>query len=124
MITTAGKNFLRGRIEANTALFSGTLYLATSTDATAPALGDTSISGEQTANGLQRQAVAVTHTGGTNVWTFSATFTYTGSGSTNIQKIALFDASTGGNLITEDVVSSTVFSVSGDNCPFAVAFSL
>jgi hypothetical protein len=124
MITSTGKSYIRGRIEANTALFAGTLYCSLSTDATAPALGDTTVTGEQTTNGLARAAVTALHTAGTNTWTFSNTFTYSGSTSVNIQKVSLFDAASGGNLITEDLISSTVFSVSGDNAPFSVQLTL
>lgn len=124
MLVTSGSAFFVARLEANTALFSGTLYLALSTDATAPATGDTAISGEQAANGLARKVVTVTHTNGTKVWTFAGTFTYTGSGAVSIQKIALFDAATGGNLLTEDVITAATFAVSGDNGSFSVTFTL
>lgn len=124
MLVASGSNFFAGRAEANTALFSGTLYLAVSTDATAPNAADTVISGEQTANGLARKAVAVTHTNGTKVWIFAAAFTYTGSATVNIQKIALFDAAAGGNLLTEDVIAGAQFAASGDNGSFSVTFTL
>lgn len=124
MLVTSGSNFFAGRVEANTALFSGTLYLALSTDATAPAAADTAVSGEQTANGLGRKAVTAAHTPGTKVWTFSGAFTYTGAATVSIQKLALFDASTGGNLLTEDVITAAQFAVSGDSGSFSISFTL
>ena len=124
MIVNTGRAYLRGRIEANTALFAGTLYLALSTDGTAPAAGDTLIAGEITANGLQRVAVTAAHTAGQNTWAFSNTFTYSGSTAVNVQKVALWDAPAGGNLITEDIVPVTTFSQAGDSCPFVISLSL
>ncbi len=124
MLVTAGSGVLAARIEANTALFSGTFYMALSTDASAPAAADTAIIGEQTTNGLARKAVTVAHTNGTKVWTFTGAYTYTGSTTVNIQKVALFDAATGGNLITEDLITSAQFAANGDNGSFSTSFTL
>ena len=124
MLVNTGRAYLRGRIEANTALFSGTLYMALSTDATAPAATDIAISGEITANGLQRVAVTAAHTQGQNTWVFANTFTYNGNAAVNVQKVALWDAAVNGNLITEDVIASTTFQQAGDNAPIVVQFSL
>lgn len=124
MIVATGEAYLRGRIEGGLNPFAGTLYMGLSTDTTSPASADTTVAGEQSANGLQRQAVTATHTTGTNLWTFSATYTYTGSTTVSINKIMLWDAGTGGNLITEDIVTLAQFSQSGDNCPFNITFKV
>ncbi len=123
MLVATGEAYIRGRIEGGQNPFSGTLYLGCSTDGTVPASGDTGMAGEQTANGLGRQAVTAAHTTGTNTWTFGATFTYTAStpnNPVNIVKIMLWDAASGGNLITEDIVPQVSFSQNGDSCPFNV----
>lgn len=92
--------------------------MAVSTDTVAPAAGDTALVSEQAANGLARAVASAVHTAGTNIWTYTVTFTYTGSTSVTITKMALFDAATGGNLIAEDLLTSAVpFSTSGDNVP-------
>lgn len=124
MITNAGVAFLRSRIEAGSPLFTGTLYLALTADATDPAATDTTLAGELTANGLARAAVTVSHTTGANSWTFSDTFTYSGSSTQIVNKIALFDAASGGNMLTEDIVAASSFNISGDSTPFAVEFDL
>lgn len=124
MITTVGKTFFRGRIEAPSALFSGTFYMAFSTDATTPALGDTTLTGEQTTNGFARISCTVTHTTGQNTWVFATTPVYTGSTLTTINKIALFDAATSGNLIDEGIVSAAAFNTAGDTCSFSITLSL
>ena len=124
MITTAGKNVLRARLEAATAEFAGTFYLAFSTDATTPTIADTTLTGEQTANGLARISVIAAHTVGQNTWTFAATPSYTASTLTTITKIALFDAATGGNMIDVGLVSAVGFTAPGDTCPFSLVISL
>jgi hypothetical protein len=125
MIVNTGKTYIATRIENNTTpLFGGQLYLALSTDATPPVAGDAVIAGEVTTGGLGRAAATASHTNGQRTWTFSNLFTATGTAPLNIQKVALFDAAVGGNLITEDVIASTVFSQAGDNATFQVVFSL
>lgn len=119
MITNAGQAVLRGRIEAVTALFAGNFYMAMSTDNTAVALTDTVLPSELTGNGLARALVTFAHTVGTNVWTCTNTFTYSGTTTTNVWKIALFDAATGGNLIQEALATNfTGFNNAGDNGTF------
>ena len=125
MITNAGKAVLRGRIEGVTALFGGNFYMVLSSDSTAINLTDTTLTGEQTTNGLQRAVVTAAHTVGTNVWTFTNTFTYTGSSANAIYKVAIFDASSGGNLIAEYLAGTpTTFSNSGDNAQYQITISL
>jgi hypothetical protein len=98
--------------------------MALGTDGTAPALGDTTIIGEQTTAGLARAAVAVAHTGGTNIWSFTNVFTYTGSTPVNVVKVAIFDAASAGNLIAEFIVPLAAFASNGDNATFVYQFSL
>jgi hypothetical protein len=84
-------------------------------DATAPSVSDTVLPGELTTLGLARAAVTVAHTTGTNTWTFGNLFTYTGTSSTTVNKIALFDAASGGNLLLEGLITAVTFAASGDN---------
>jgi hypothetical protein len=125
MITNAGKAYERTALEANHNPFYGvTLYMALGTDATVPALGDTTIVGEQTTAGLGRAAVTVAHTGGTNIWSFTNVFTYTGSTPVNVYKVAIFDAASAGNLIAEFIVPLAAFASNGDNATFVYQFGL
>ena len=127
MLVATGEAYISGRIDAGQNPFTGTIYMGLSTDSTAPASTDTAVPGEQTANGLGRQAVTATHTSGTKLWTTAATFTYTGNtpnAPVNIVKLLTWDAPTGGNLITEDIISLASFSVAGDNGSFQAQFKV
>ena len=124
MITNAGNAYFRGRVEGGTALFSGTLYMALSTDTTPPAATDTTVPGEQTTNGLQRAAVTASHATGSNVWAYTNSFTYSGTAAVTVSKVCLYDAPSAGNLIEELLVSPTTFQNAGDNGSFQVTFTV
>ncbi len=125
MLTNAGNRVFSSRVEGGTAFFGGNFYMVCSTDTAAAAASDTSIPGEQSGNGLGRAVVSAAHTSGSNVWTFANTFTYTGTTLVNINKIALFDAATGGNLIAEYNLSTpTPFQNSGDNATWSIVLSV
>ena len=113
---------LRGRVEAVTALFTGNFYMALSGDTAAINLTDTALTAEQTTNGLARAVVTAAHTTGTNAWVFSNTFTFSGSTTTPISKVALFDAASGGNLIVEYLAGTpTTFNTAGDNAQYQIS---
>jgi hypothetical protein len=124
MITNAGKGVLRGRIEAVTALLAGNFYMAFSTDATVPSVTDVALTGEQAGNGLGRAVITAAHTTGQSVWTFQIVPTYTGSTALTINKIALFDAATAGNMVSVGIVSAAAFNTSGDTGTFFIQVSL
>lgn len=75
------------------------IYMAlTNTASFTPAASDTSLSAEQTTNGLGRQAATFAHTFSTssnnNTYTLTSTWTYTGSSSNALSGIGTFDSST------------------------------
>ena len=122
MLTTAGKGIFRTRVEGVTALFTGNFYMAVSGDTSALNVTDTTLTAEQTTNGLARAVVTAAHTVGTIAWTFTNTFTFSGSASTPISKVALFDAATGGNLIVEYLAGTpTTFNTAGDNAQYQIS---
>ena len=122
MIVNAGKGILRGRVEAVTGLFAGNFYMALSGDTAAINVTDTALTAEQTTNGLARAVVTAAHTTGTNSWVFSNTFTFSGSSTTPISKVALFDAASGGNLIVEYLAGTpTTFNTAGDNAQYQIS---
>ena len=122
MIVNSGKGILRSRVEAVTGLFAGNFYMALSGDTSALNVTDTALTVEQTTNGLARAVVTAAHTTGTNSWVFSNTFTFSGSSSTPISKVALFDAATGGNLIVEYLAGTpTTFNTAGDNAQYQIS---
>jgi hypothetical protein len=83
-------------------------YMALTTDATAPAATDTTLTSEETTNGLARSAqLTPTHSAGATSSVFTKTFTYTGSTSKVIAKVGLFNASSAGTMVLETLLSST-----------------
>lgn len=82
-------------------------WLGITTDATAAAAGDTTLTSEETTNGLARVAGTVAHTGSATSTTISNTFTYTGSTSKVIAKLGLFTAISAGTLVLETLLAST-----------------
>ena len=122
MIVNAGKGIFRSRVEAVTGLFAGNFYMALSGDTAAINATDTALTAEQTTNGLARAVVTAAHTTGTNSWVFSNTFTFSGSTTTPISKVALFDAASGGNLIVEYLAGTpTTFNTAGDNAQYQIS---
>lgn len=97
-----------------------TCYMALTATATAPASGDTTLSGEITTagGGLIRKAATYAHTAGTNTSTETATFTANGSDSLPVTVAAdgLFQVSSAGTINFHTLLSSTAtLSVSGDS---------
>ena len=122
MIVNSGKGIFRSRVEAVTGLFAGNFYMELSGDTAAINVTDTALTAEQTTNGLARAVVTAAHTTGTNSWVFSNTFTFSGSSTTPISKVALFDAATGGNLIVEYLAGTpTTFNTAGDNAQYQIS---
>ena len=80
----------------------GLSYIGLTNDAGAPAGGDTTLTGELSADGLARAAGTVTlPTGAGTITTVHHEFTYSGGVAQGIQKTALFDAGSGGNMAHE-----------------------
>lgn len=83
-------------------LGSGLNYIALSDDSATPLAGDTSLTGELSTNGLTRAQGTVTlPTGSGTITQVSRQFTYTGVSSQQVQKMALFDAISGGKMAHE-----------------------
>lgn len=66
----------------------------TNTVSFTPAATDTTLSGEQTANGLGRKFATFTYTTGASSYQQATTWTYTGSGAVTLTGIATFDCLT------------------------------
>lgn len=80
----------------------GLSYIGLSDDGTAPAAGDTSLTAELAGDGLTRAAGTVTlPTGPGTTTTIEHEFVYTGIPTQTVQKTALFDAASGGNMAHE-----------------------
>lgn len=92
--TISGATFVANQVSGTTA--ASAKWIALSSDATAPAAGDTTIVGEITTGGLARASAAFgittspTTLNGTITYTLTATYTAT-LGYTNVQKFGLFN---------------------------------
>lgn len=97
LITNTGRVQLHAQCYGTSGLLTnGFNYIALTDNASAPAAGDTALTGEITTNGLARAQGTVTLASGSETQTTIAhTFTKTTSSGT-VQKCALFTASSGG----------------------------
>mgnify|MGYP003393983110 CR=1 FL=1 len=82
-------------------------FIALTTDAAAPAAGDTTLASEETLNGLARAQAADAHTASASSSVLTKTFTYTGSSSKVIAKVGLFNAASAGTMVLETLLTST-----------------
>ena len=103
LLTNGGRDFIHAQAYTNVAAGTqGSRCIAVSTDAGAPAAGDTTLTGEISTNGLQRaNATTNTHSAGTNTSTLGITFTASGT-HTSVQKTALFNATSSGIMTHEN----------------------
>lgn len=108
LITDAGRRLVHTLIYGTSAQKTtasagvGLYYIGLSNDAAAPAAGDTALAAELVGNGLTRVAGTVTlPTGSGTITSVSNVFTYTGGGTQQVQKSALFDAASSGNMAHE-----------------------
>jgi len=103
LLTTDGRDEFHQTMYIDTvASQTGFNFIAVSSDATPPAVGDTVLAGEITTGGLIRVlATTRTHTDDTNVSTIAKTFTATAQ-HLNVQKSGLFDLVTVGVLSHEN----------------------
>ena len=98
------------------------MYMALTTNATAPSVSDTSLASEYstTAGGLIRKIATYAHTGGASSYTLAATYTVNGSDTGlpyTINKIGIFNTltNTTGRMMFETALSpSATVSASGD----------
>lgn len=99
----------------------GQAYLALTTDAGAPAVGDTTLASELAAGGMSRIAGTYAHTLGTANYTLSNTFTATATNTIN--KEATFNAPSAGTMGFESAEPSPPTLVSGDTLAQTVTTS-
>ncbi|MGI5155808.1 hypothetical protein [Microbispora sp. CA-102843] len=94
--------------------------MAVTANSTAPAAGDTTLTGEITTagGGLVRGQATYAHTTGASTYTLTKVFTANGSDTlpVTIAKIGIFNASSGGSLVFETLLSPTAtLAASGDS---------
>jgi hypothetical protein len=113
LLTNGGRDFIHAQVYTNTSAGTqGANYVAVTTDATAPAATDTTLTTEIASGGLTRALAAPSHTAGTNTSTLTITFTSSAT-FTAVQKAGTFNAATVGIMMHENTFTSTNL-VSGD----------
>lgn len=105
--TNAGADFWDAQLFKVAAAGATANFIALTTDATAPAATDTTLTSEETLNGLARAQATDAHTAAASSSQLSKTFTYTGSTSKVIAKVGLFNAASAGTLALETLLAST-----------------
>lgn len=119
MITNAGKDFQSLQMFSTTPGANGANYIALTANATAPAAGDTALTGEFAAagGGLIRAQGTYAHTAGTGTTTITKTFTANANdgASNTVNKAGLLPAASGGPLVLETPMPSPPTLVSGDS---------
>lgn len=89
-------------------------YLALTENAAAPALSDTTLAGELAAGGLARAQAAYAHVAASTTYTLVYEWTSSDGSARTINKMAVFNASTGGTMVFESLVPSPPTLVAGD----------
>lgn len=88
-------------------------WIALTTNATAPAAGDTTLTSEIASGGLSRAAGTYSHTASTTSYKITNVFTAT-STHTNVAKAGLFNAASTGILVFTTLLSSTATLATND----------
>lgn len=124
LLTTDGRDFFHAQVYTNTSAGTrGGGFLAVTANATAPAAGDTVLTGEITTNGLARaDATTKTHTDNSNSTTIEHEWTATGT-HTDVQKCGLFNASSSG-ILTHEGAFTAASLISGDKLKVTYVLNL
>jgi hypothetical protein len=124
LLTTEGRDFFHAQVYTNTSAGTrGGGYLALTTDATAPAAGDTALTSEISTNGLARaDATTKNHTDNANVTLIEHEWTATGT-HTNVQKVGMFNAASVG-ILTHEGTFTAASLISGDKLKVSYTVNL
>lgn len=117
--TNAGNDYQSKQMGGAASATAIAIYVGLTANVTAPAAGDTTLTGEITTagGGLIRKAGTYAHTTGAASYTITTVFTANGSDAlpVTIGKRGIFDAAAAGNLVFETLVSPTAtLSTAGD----------
>lgn len=99
-------------------------YIAVTEDATAPADGDTTLTGELAGNGWTRAQAAFAHVAGSTSYTLTKTFTSADATPRTIRKMAVFNAAASGRMPFESAVPSPPVLILGDSVTITETVSL
>lgn len=121
--TNVGADFWNTQLFSTSAAGSQANYIAMTTDTGAAAAGDTTLTSEETLNGLARAQGTVNHTGSATTTTITKTFTYTGSSLKTIHRLGLFTAVSSGTLVLETVLNADA-SVNANGDTIAITWTI
>lgn len=107
-----------------TGAYASATYIGVTENSTAPAMGDTVLTGELTGFGLQRQQGTYAHTNGTSTTTLTKTLTSSDSTTRTLAKGGLFNAATAGSMPFSTLLPVTASLVSGDSVAATWTFTL
>lgn len=119
MITTVGKDFQAAQMFSTSPGTNGANYIALTANATAPAVGDTALTGEFVAasGGLNRVIGTYAHTAGTGTTTVTKTFTANSNDGTSntVNKAGMFNLASVGVLVLETAMPNPPTLVPSDS---------
>lgn len=104
LVTTNGIDFLHAQMYSIAPAANGANYIGVSQDTVAPSAADTTLTGEITTGGLDRQQAGVSHNTASSISIIQKTFAST-SQFLAVQKIGLFSAVSGGTLVREITIT-------------------
>lgn len=115
--TNAGRDW-QSKIMGDTAsngsgTYAAANWIGVTTNATAPSPGSTTLTGEVASGSLVRAQAAFAHTTGASTYTLTKTFT--SDQTITIAKFAVFNASSGGTMCFESLLSSPRTLAPGDS---------
>lgn len=114
------------RTNAGTGISRAADYIGLTEDNTAPAAGDTTLTGELAAGGLARAQGTYGHTGGAASYTISKTFTSSDATARTLRKAALFNASANGIMPFSSLITNppTLQGTTSDQATVTVTVNL
>lgn len=110
--TTAGLDW-QADVMGNSTQPASARWVGLTTNATAPAAGDTTLTGEIASGGLTRVAGTYAHTPGATSYTITANWTASAT-HTAVAKAGLFNASSSGTMAFTTLLNATATLASGD----------
>ena len=107
-----------------TGAYASARFVAVTENATAPADGDTALTGELTASGFARASAAYAHTLGATTTTLTLTMTSSDATTRTLQKLAIFNAASAGTMAYSTAIPSPPTLVSGDAVTFTSTITM
>lgn len=107
-----------------TGIYRPANYIALTTNATAPAAGDTTLTSELAGSGLGRSAATFAHTAASTTYTLVFTWTSADGTARTINKVGVFNALATGTLVFTSLVPSPPTLVAGDSLQITVTVDI